>query len=552
MFVSFSSRFSTTSRLKLGSAICTAALLAGVMWVPLIAAQTVPLGPIMEESLSSAQAYDAGLLAYGQGGLDPTLWSGTSALIATDIIESIPVNSASAATRALIEAALLSGGTPPEGAQVGGAGHEAYLAARLGKLSEMKLGPQAEQLLSTQPQLAASAAGQQIKANNALSSGQLEAACLVSDTIEEARSQAFWAKLRSFCHVMRDEIPAAELTADLLERSGHDDEEFYKALRQLTGLGEASAINADSSPLVSAMLSYAQSGEGGASSESNDPLAAFIADAPDLGPESFAARLTALTTINAPTEEENPGGFFDLEQTLADPSPAAWGKLYGIVKTGTDAGVSARVAAQLMERSQKAGIFDVMARNLAPDLAIIPPNIRALYGPAIYAKVAVLDGDLNTLRTLYDSIEQDDPLKERTALASDALGNGFMLGTLGAQMTERLTESAAGSMEQRRAVRDVFIAVGLGARLSDEAAIVLTDHSRSLTGRPAKPGALLVLSAAAARGSKAETALRAAAILGEDGPQTLRADHFATLLTALSSAGLQDYAGRLAAEDYLQ
>ncbi len=552
----FSRHFVAKQGLKLRSNICAAALMAGltsmaVTQMPNAAAQTVPFGSIVEESLGSAQAYDTGLLDFGQGGLDPTLWSGTSALTATEIIDAVPANSVSPATRGLISAALLSGGTPPEGGHSGGPDQETYLAARLGKLSEMKMGAQAEQLLASQPQLAASAAGQHIKVNNALSSGQIEDACFTADTIEDARAEPFWAKLRSFCHVTRGEIAAAELTADLLERSGHEDAAFYSALRQLTGLGDSEAINAGGNPLLLAMLSYAQHSEG-SGANTQDPLSAFIADAADLDPQAFSDRLTALATVNAPSEEENPGGFFDFEQTLADPSASAWGKLYGIVKTGTDAGVGARVAAELLERAEDAGIFEVMARNLAPDLAIIPPSIGAQYNPAIFVKMAVLDGDLNALRTIYDSIDPDDPLKERTALASDALGNGFVLGTLGAQMTARLTESLAGSADQRRAIRDVFIAVGLGARLSDDAAHVLSNYNGRLTGRAANPGALLVLRAAATRGSKAETALRAAAILGEGGPQSLRADDLSSVLTALSAAGLQDYAGRLAAEDYLQ
>jgi len=120
-----------------------------------------------------------------------------------------------------------------------------------------------------------------------------------------------------------------------------------------------------------------------------------------------------------------------------------------------------------------------------------------------------------------------------------------MLGQLGQDMSERLADN------QSRAVRDVFIATALGASLSAENMMALDTYAVQLPGRAASPSDVLALRLAAKRGASAETALRAASILGEGGPQSLRADSLAQVLEALREANLQDLAGRVAAEDFL-
>jgi len=201
-----------------------------------------------------------------------------------------------------------------------------------------------------------------------------------------------------------------------------------------------------------------------------------------------------------------------------------------------------------LRRADANGVLSPFARLLKEPLRAIPAYLRGQGHVPTYAKLAVMDADLGALRGLYDGLDADDPMRVRLALASDALGNGFMLGQLGDDMTSRLSGQGR---TKTRALRDAFLAAGLGARLSDEALIVLDDYTGVLPGRAARPGALLALNDAAARGAQAETALRAAVIIGQGGPSSLRADSLAAVLSALQSANLQTFAGRLAAEDFL-
>lgn len=492
--------------------------------------------------LGEAQVFDPGIAVQGAA-MDPTQWNGTSMSVAMAVIAAAPEASVSAATEDMVARTLLSGGVPPQGA----ADNADYFAARLGKLVALGRTDDVNAIMGRAPDQADTPQGQRLSADKALTLGDNDKACLIADRIEEARSQPYWAKLRAFCHVKRGEIPAAELTADVLRRSGHEAPEFYKALLAMTGIKPNSPIQAGNDPLLSAMAATV-SDDAPKAQDAKGQLEALIANAGSLTREEFGAALAALALTADPDDAALGGGFFDVDATIADDSPASWGKLYGVVKSGTDAGVSAKAAGALLSRAQEAGIFYPIAKLIQPHLSVIPQGIRAQSGREAFARLAVFEGDLGAIRALYDATPDDDPFRARLALASDALGNGFMLGSLGNDMTQRLLASGA---EKSRAIRDSYVAVGLGASLSDEAAIMLAENNASLPGRSARPGALLALRSAAAKNARAETALRAAAILGEGGPASLRADSLSHVLSALMQAGLTDMAGRIAAEDFL-
>ena len=134
----------------------------------------------------------------------------------------------------------------------------------------------------------------------------------------------------------------------------------------------------------------------------------------------------------------------------------------------------------------------------------------------------------------------------RIALIADALGNGFSLGELGRDIETRLESEGA---DKRRAVRDSFIAMAMGARLSGDASVNIMGVSKG-GGQAANSGDLLALSAAATASSRAETMLRAAIIL--DSTDMLDNPSLAAVISALQEAGLPQFAGRVAAQDFLE
>lgn len=515
----------------------TAALL-GILVVPIAGAQTYD-GGVDVEDMSKAQAYDVGAIDINEGALPPTLWNGTSASVATTLIEAAPSASRSAVVTDMVTRVLLSAGAPPNGED----GDKTYVNARLSKLISLGRSDALDAIFAREPNLARGAGGQRLKTDAALRAKDSSAACLIADGISEGRAEPYWAKLRAFCHVERGEIRAAELTMDLLQQSGHDDAAFYAALMTLTGVKQTVELQGPPSALLGLMIARIEGGAIG-----DDPLATFISDAPGLSRAELDKRLTKLSIEPSLVGGQPDSGEFDLNTMGRDISAASWGRLYGAVKSSSDGRVIAKAATLLLSRAEEAGIFTSIAHLIAPQIETIPSAVRAEFDPKIWSRLAVREGDLYALRPLYDFIGAGDPFRARVALASDALGNGFVLGQLGEDMTSRVL---AKDGAQNRAVRDVFIATALGAQLSDPVAQRLTDGNFTLSGRRAAPSQLLALESAARKGAQAETALRAAIILGNDGPHGLEADSLSRVIRALYAAGLTEFATRLAAEDFI-
>ena len=514
------------------------AALLGAFMAPIAGAQTYE-GGVDVEDLGSAQAYDVGAIDINEGALPPTLWNGTSAAVATTLIDAAPSASRSAVVSDMVARVLLSPGAPPSG----GDGNTDYVNARLSKLVALGRSDALDAIFAREPNLARGAGGQRLKADAALRAKDANAACLIADGVSEGRAAPYWAKLRAFCHVERDEIRAAELTMDLLQQSGHEDAPFYAALMTLTGVKQDIDVQGSPSALLRLMMNRIESG-----AVKDDPLAAFIADAHGLSAIELDKRLAKLAIVPTLEGGQPDSGEFDLNTMGADTSPASWGRLYGAVKSSSDGRVIAKAATLLLTRAEEAGIFTPIANLIAPQIETIPAQVRAEFDPKIWSRLAVREGDLYALRPLYDFIGADDPYRARVALASDALGNGFILGQLGEDMTSRVL---AKDGAQNRAVRDVFIATALGAQLSDPVAQRLTDGAFTLNGRRVAPSRLLALESAARKGAQAEVALRAAIILGNEGPEAIDADSLSRVIRALYAAGLTEFATRLAAEDFI-
>ena len=515
------------------------AALFGALYAPIAAAQTYDGGVDVEE-LGSAQAYDVGAIDTGQGALPPTLWNGTSAAVATTLIDAAPSASRSAVVSDMVTRVLLSPGAPPQG----GENDRDYVNARLSKLVGLGRSDALDAIFAREPNLARGASGQRLKADSALRAKDANAACLIADGISEGRTQPYWAKLRAFCHVERGEIRAAELTMDLLQQSGHEDAAFYAALMTLTGVKQPVVIQSSPSALLELMMAQIERG-----AVSDDPLAKFIADAPALSLVELDKRLTKLAIVPTLVGGQPDTGEFDLDTMGREKNAASWGRLYGAVKSSTDGAVKAKAATLLLTRAEKSGIFTPIANLISPQVETIPPEVRVQFDPEIWSRLAVREGDLYALRPLYDFIDAGDPFRARVALASDALGNGFILGQLGEDMTSRVLADDGG---QNRAVRDVFIATALGAQLSDPVARRLTDGEFSMSGRRAPSPQLLALESAAGKGAQAEVALRASIILGAEGSSALDADSLSRIIRALYAAGLTEFATRLAAEDFIE
>src|SRR5262249_6841230 len=70
---------------------------------------------IETQQLTQLDAWSVGAMSRSQGGLEPTLWSGTDPVALTALFDRLPVVYESPAAFALARRVLLSGGTAPQG-----------------------------------------------------------------------------------------------------------------------------------------------------------------------------------------------------------------------------------------------------------------------------------------------------------------------------------------------------------------------------------------------------------------------------------------------------
>ena len=491
--------------------------------------------------LGAAQAYDAGIIDARSGGLDAALWQGTSAKTAVRLMKKLPLSSNKEIVQDMIEAVVLSAGVPPEGDT------SEYDQTRLKTV--MAMGDQAalDNLATRNPEITRDPA---VRTDLALAGGDVPSACQIADNITEGRGEPHWAKLRAFCHVERDEISAAELTTELLQGSGYEDASFFGLMKVLTGASKALPnTEKNSDPLLAIMASRAGEGQDKLSAETATNLEAKPEDRVkavfEFANQLTDAQITSVFSDLAFNQDDLIGSSsFDLDSAKANIGPQGTAQIFQLANSSGDARTSLEAMTLMLNAADKKGVFSRFAKLFENNIAIIPAGMQAEADLKLYARAAIERGDIGTLQGFYQ-VMPEGPEKLRIALVADALGNGFTLGTLGEDIESRLAGTGA---EKRRAIRDTFIASAMGSRLSGEAEEILEGVGKG-SGLAIKAGDLLALSAAAKAGSRAEAVLRAAMMI-ERG--TLDDPSLAAVIEALQEAGLPQFAGRLAAEDFAE
>ncbi len=512
---------------------------------PTTSAQTIERG-----QLGAAQAFDAGVIDVNSGGLDSGLWQGTSAQTATYLLKKAPYQSQNALVQQMLEAVVLSAGVPPQ--SLDEPARQAYEAQRLASVMALsQTGGRADALsgfTARNPELTRAPS---VRANLALASGDITQACSIADNLTQGRSEPQWARLRSFCHIERGETSAAELTAELLASTGYEDPDFFGLMKNLTGTSKARPnLNNVSDPLLNVMAAKAGADESGASvrialDDAASPearLKAVFSAAGEMTDEQISSVFSDL----AYDQDDIIGtSSFDLASAKADNSPRGTAQLFQLATALGDSVGASKAMSLILAKAEAAGTFSRYVTYFEPSMNLIAYQTLGETNLRLFARAATERGNITMLRGFYTVLPSGEA-KERIALIADALGNGFTLGELGRDIEYRLEQE--GDLK-RRAVRDSFIAVAMGARLSGSAAVSLSGAGNG-SGAALKAGDLLALESAAKAGSRAEVLLRAAAAL--DSHATLNNSSLAALISALQEAGLGQFAGRIAAEDFLK
>ena len=532
----------------------SAVSLSAVLWSGMAHAQNISV-----ETLGSAQNYQTGLLSQSNGGLDSALWQGTSAARASLLLLDVAGAITHPLTADLIRAAVLSEGVPP--ASQDRDIFTNYERHRLEVIMRLVDQNALSRFIDSNPDLERTP---ETRVNIALIEGNYETPCQISDTISQGRADPYWVRLRAFCHAIRDQIPATELTLNLLKNSGFEDPTYFALMERYIGVSSQKIENiASDDPLINALVHLTDLDVGQNSELTGGHYAAQALNA-DLPREQ---RLEAMFAAGYHLTDENIDQILkglaydpdheelsltsDFEAILGADAPLSLGRLHNLIKGAPGSDEAGQALSVFLERSQKMGGMARFINYFTNDIRLTPAQTRLQYGSDVFTQAAIQNKDLLTLREFYQDSADDPELRARLALISDALGNGFILGELGADIDGRL--EAGGSP---RAIRDMWVALAMGANLSDQALSVLQnlegDRQTTQGRKPAQglDGLIIAMELAAERGSRAELALLAASALGNAGAAGLDDLSLYRIIKALYQGGLSDYAGRLAAEDF--
>ena len=514
-------------------------------------------GQIAVDKMAPAQTFEPGISGLGETGLDSALWQGTSAARAGRLLSRVP-GQLNPPARDLIKTVIFSGGVPPKAASR--QSYQDWQAARLDlvlRLGELQafdalLAKTEAQDISPNPTLL------KVRFERAVLGGDVKQACVLADQNRLNRKAPFWAKARGFCHLMRGEIPAAELTLDLLERDGVKDPAYKALMNRLLGAKNKVRNLKVKTPMQMALLRHIFRQDKALYKAwpvralppvlAKETLETTIDDKHKLEALKQAAPVLDVNTLKAVlvhfaggVKTETPAA--NLKAKSWD--SALWGAAWTQAHTASDKALQANAIAALLRQARRFGFEGVMAEALNDEIATLSNEIKSQTDARSFARLAVLHSDIPALQGLFAALPEDDPERARIALASDALGGGFMLGGLGVDIKDRLAEKTG----RARAMRDAYIASALGARIDAEAEDILLRARPG--GKRAPAGALLLLLDAAARSARAETLLRAGLIFNTVPPARLPSDDFGLILRTLMAAGLTKQAGQIAALDYL-
>jgi hypothetical protein len=501
-----------------------------------LSAQTVEQG-----TLDAPIAFDGGVIDIRTGGLDPNLWQGTSARLAAELIQSVPLNSSDPLVLDMIKAVLLSSAVPPEGDMQS---QELYDQARLSAVSEvsdlealeifvMRMGPVARTPI--------------VQAELALRKEDTQTACSLSDTITEGRSELFWSRLRTLCHLEREEFAAAELTTDLLRSNGYQNSEYFALINVLSGVSKKLPETNRKSDLINRYLrkGAATKLDFARPSQALDPqadadlrLAALFTFADQLTDVEIARVLSELAFTN---QELAGGGSFDIISAHENKSAQGIGQLFLLARATGNPEDAAKAFDLLLERAPNEGVRQRFMSVLQENIRTWPASVKLGANLALYARTAADNKDIITLQNLFAALPEGQA-QSRIALAADALGNGFLLGPMGSDIDQGLLAE-----ENGRAIRDAFIALALGAQISDTALEVLPGLTVK-DGRSLSEGDKTILKVNAKNRQIAQLLLRLTSLLEGE---RLAAPDLAFVIELLSEVGLQDFAARLAARDFL-
>ncbi len=346
-----------------------------------------------EPDISVAELGEVRPLEVSAGGsLPDRVWSSGDGRALRAVLETLPTatdaqwQSRAAADLAL--SALLTGGTPPD---VSTADEATLALLRADRILGAGGARQVYSLLSRTPNLNEYAALSALYAETAFALGETEAACLAANALLDGRNSAYWLRVRAFCLALDNNIPAAELTAELARAQGANDS--FDTLFEALTFG--SDLPNDTAP---------QSGLELAIAERTAPDTRITPDetAPDWLHRASERTGPAISLPSTLPEA--------LEAAVALEGPDRRAALGALIQQELDRTIAAEALAIRLQDAAEAGRFMAAARAYGPEVARLPITADTLANGRLFVLAALGADDVVAARQWREALVDGPPV----------------------------------------------------------------------------------------------------------------------------------------------
>ena len=509
------------------------------------------------DDLKAPNAESVGTLDQAHGGLPPTLWAGTKAMVVRKLVPMLPGTPSSLAARNLQRRLLLTAATAPEGAVAGD--RPSLVDLRAERLAAMGDNDGVVQLSAMAPQVVEGSVMRRVKLDAQLLTGRTDAACA------EFPKDGSQPRLAVLCNYLAGRTLEGNLGLDLLRERKEVDAGFVAAAEVLAGLPPIPAdkiVVDDITPLHVAAFGAAKLPlPANGVAKASAPVAKAVA-------MSFA---TPFDTRLAAGERAEAAGVLSAEQlrklyleaTFAPDELAAplvkaeEAGLHGralLFRAATDQPdplIRAHFVAKALELGAVKGQLAGAARVFSPLLAQLQPDPALITVAPTFARAAIALGQADHAKWL--ELARTDPaaggalvrLWPLSAVMAAEPGQAVDLQALSAWRDS--LNGLPPELAARRSAVVLGTLAALGAKLPD----VFWLDALSLPAQGPRPALFALVQSAALDARMGTTVLAALAMLGEQPLDSVDPISLTEAISALTVVGLGQDARKLAVEAML-
>jgi hypothetical protein len=377
--------------------------------------------------LNQVDAAAIGTLSTAQGGLGVDMWTGTDRQEIETLLPHVPAASTSAAARDLTRRLLLTAASIPSAGQ--NATPEdiqkssiAILKARVDNLLAAGDLGSAAGLLSRVPAQVRDESLSRERADTALLTGNLQAACAEARDAARNTNDPYWLKLLAYCRQSSGDSGGAGLALDLLRDSGETDPVFQKLFDALPASGKApdkprtGIIKSlpNPAPLYLSMLTSINHQIPSDAVDNASPLVLqAIATAPNASPNlrAQAAEMAAATgslPIADLIKAYGAEAFSEKEKSAAKSSPEddggiqVAGVLYQLALSETDPKMRADLLRAVWNAGQKVRAYEMVVKANLEATKGLPVTADLIGYAAEICRALLIGGDRDQALAWYN------------------------------------------------------------------------------------------------------------------------------------------------------